>query len=1138
MTGPSFVLTTPPLTLEGSAGRLCFGPESARTGIFAAFGETCAREVRGWRCAMKTVWGMYNIVASLFIVVLMPTVSMGEREGRTTKQPPATARAVDAGLAAALRLPFVENQGQVDSHIGFYAAGPEATVLVMREGEIAIALPPTERDGGKPVLVRERFDGRRTAEVCGLTPAQTRVNFYLGKDPAQWRTGVPTFQSLSLGEIYEGIALELQGHKGWVEQVFHLRPGADPSQIRIRMEGATRVGVAEDGSLAVDTTSEQVRLSKPIAYQEVDGARQPVKVEYRVTGRSYTFLLGDYDPARPLVIDPLLQATYAGGSGNDTIVDMKIAANGDVYIAGATSSQVWGVSGSLFPGMPAYIARLNSTLTEVLDLAFVGTNTSASSLMLAIHPPGSPDAGKIVMLGQTNDANGFLSVGFGTKGLLDPFLALWAPDLTLERSIYLAGSFNDNATGLVIHPTNYDVYVFGNTNADNFGGFASLSPPGAQPTRAGAFDAFVARLSSDLTTLRTGTFYGSWDGSESYVGLAINPTTGDIYVAGLTNSAYFPTTTGALQFAFGGGTTDVFVARFSADLTTRHAATYFGGSGPESFGNIQTGPSGEVFLLATTSSTTLAERTVDPGVVLAKLPANLNGPAGDTVSLVTLGSLGLGLLFLRAPSGDFYVVGGAAPGDFGPPETDGTPQPTFGGGPSDFFVALCNSDLTLRRATYLGGSNLYYNEGIVKGLLRHPSGDIYVAGYTVSTDFPGTAGGAIPTSKGNREGFVSRLSTDLSTLQTTYFGGSQDDSPCCFAINQTTGEVYLAGAGQSTDLPGTTGGAQANPIAGNEVFIARFDFSLALVRPASVGVFRPSDGYFYLDAYGNGRWDGCPPDGTDQCLQIGLNGDIPLVGDWNGTGTGKVGLFRPSDGTFYLDYNGNGVWDGCAPSGSDRCLAIGLNGDIPLVGDWNGTGASKVGAFRPSDGVFYLDYNGNGVWDGCGTDRCLQIGMNGDIPLVGDWNGSGSSKVGAFRPSDGTFYLDYNGSGAWDGCGVDRCLQIGLNGDVPLVGDWNGTGSSKVGAFRPADGTFYLDYNGSGTWEGCGTDRCLQIGLNGDVPLVGDWNGHGSSKVGAFRPSDGTFYLDYNGNGVWDGCGTDRCLQIGLSGDTPLVGKW
>ena len=57
---------------------------------------------------------------------------------------------------------------------------------------------------------------------------------------------------------------------------------------------------------------------------------------------------------------------------------------------------------------------------------------------------------------------------------------------------------------------------------------------------------------------------------------------------------------------------------------------------------------------------------------------------------------------------------------------------------------------------------------------------------------------------------------------------------------------------------------------------------------------------------------------------------------------------------------------------------------------------------------------------------------------------TGTAKVGTFRPSDGTFYLDYNGSGAWDGCATDRCLSIGLNGDIPLVGDWDGTGPAKV----------------------------------------------------------------------------------------------
>ena len=120
-----------------------------------------------------------------------------------------------------------------------------------------------------------------------------------------------------------------------------------------------------------------------------------------------------------------------------------------------------------------------------------------------------------------------------------------------------------------------------------------------------------------------------------------------------------------------------------------------------------------------------------------------------------------------------------------------------------------------------------------------------------------------------------------------------------------------------------------------------------------------------------------------------------------------------------------------APADPRQRVLVSQNGH-GLYAVYEGNVPHTVGLFRPSDGTFYLDYKGNGVWDGCGIDRCLSIGMNGDIPLVGDWNGSGTSKVGAFRPSDGTFYLDYNGNGDWDGCGTDRCLQIGMNGDIPL----------------------------------------------------------------------------------------------------------
>jgi hypothetical protein len=139
-----------------------------------------------------------------------------------------------------------------------------------------------------------------------------------------------------------------------------------------------------------------------------------------------------------------------------------------------------------------------------------------------------------------------------------------------------------------------------------------------------------------------------------------------------------------------------------------------------------------------------------------------------------------------------------------------------------------------------------------------------------------------------------------------------------------------------------------------------------------------------------------------------------------------------------------------------------------------------MGVFR--QGKWYLDIKGNGIWDPS-IDTSATFGTAGDIPVVGDWNGSGNTKIGVFR--NGMWYLDYNGSNAWESCGApanaakDACISFGMSGDVPVVGDWNGSGVAKIGVFR--NGMWYLDYAGiyaaTGTWPGCGapTDPTKEV---------------------------------------------------------------
>jgi FtsP/CotA-like multicopper oxidase with cupredoxin domain len=243
-----------------------------------------------------------------------------------------------------------------------------------------------------------------------------------------------------------------------------------------------------------------------------------------------------------------------------------------------------------------------------------------------------------------------------------------------------------------------------------------------------------------------------------------------------------------------------------------------------------------------------------------------------------------------------------------------------------------------------------------------------------------------------------------------------------------------------------------------------------------------------------------------------------------------IGVFR--DGQWFKDLNRTGAWEGC---GTDGCVSpFGMAGDLPVIGDWDGTGTTKIGVFR--NGQWFLDLNGNGVWDGCGTDACYaSFGQAGDLPVAGDWTGTGATKIGVFR--NGQWFLDLNGNGVWDGCGTDGCYaSFGQAGDVPVVGDWTGTGTMKIGVFR--NGQWFLDLNGNGVWDGCGTDGCYaSFGRAGDLPVAGDWTGTGTMKIGVFR--NGQWFLDLNGNGVWDGCGTDACYaSFGAATDKPVAGAW
>jgi hypothetical protein len=142
--------------------------------------------------------------------------------------------------------------------------------------------------------------------------------------------------------------------------------------------------------------------------------------------------------------------------------------------------------------------------------------------------------------------------------------------------------------------------------------------------------------------------------------------------------------------------------------------------------------------------------------------------------------------------------------------------------------------------------------------------------------------------------------------------------------------------------------------------------------------------------------------------------------------------------------------------------------------------------------------------------------------------------------------LDFSGDGVWNPAAGDRSYTFGLAGDTALVGDWNSSGTTKIGTVRvDANGTtlaFSLDLSGTGVYT-TPPDVADSFGLAGDTAIVGDWNGSGTTKIGTYRPStaalDLIFSLDKNGDGVFDT--GDGASQTGLPGGPTaqvVVGKW
>jgi Beta-propeller repeat len=741
-----------------------------------------------------------------------------------------------SGKYGDLPLAFEENHGQTDSRVKYLARGkgytlfltPKEAVLSLRyatpctrQGTAsAVPLDDSESTRLQPlrasrsgdaacssvseatnlgvVAASDRLLQKHTPpksysavelEFAGASHARPRIegieklegitNYFIGNDPSQWHTEIPNYRKVVYRNAYPGIDVAYYGNPGQLETDFIIKPGANPRAIQLRAKGATATRLDQNGDLLLSTAAGEVRLHKPIVYQESAGAHREIAGNYRVREDGLlSFSVATYDRSLPLVIDPTLTfSTFLGGSTVDQATGVAADSAGEAYVTGFTSS-------TDFP-------------------------TSATPLQGATG--GAPDA-------------------FVTK--------YNAGGTAFVFSTYLGGSGLDQGNGIAVNKTTGDVFVTGFTLSSDFPTVNPLAGQGPPP--AGAGNGFVAKIAANGSALLFSTYLGG-NGGATGNGIAVDGA-GDTYVTGQTASTNFPAVA-AFQPALASTSLccNAFVTKIKGDGSAITYSSYLGGEANDFGSAIAVDPTGNAYLTGgTTSAKFNTKAPIQPSLggtgatnaFVAEVSFTASpAPAASLVYSTYLGGSasdqGTGIAV--DASGNAYVAGRATSPDF--PLKNPLQAPDNGG---DAFVAkVAAGGGSLDFSTPFGGGG-----DIGTGIALDSTGNIYITGATSAQVFP-TKVPLQAILSGSQAAFVAELKNDGSdSIFSTYLGGSsfdQLDQGNAIAVD-TSANIYVAGLSGTLDFPTVTPFQVLPKSLEGNAFVAK----IAPATPAGTQMYPPN----------------------------------------------------------------------------------------------------------------------------------------------------------------------------------------------------------------------------------------------------------------------------------------------------------
>jgi len=540
---------------------------------------------------------------------------------------------------------FTENRGQWDARARFMTSQPGLDYWVTNTG-VVLDLNKTEGTGPDAVrhghVVRIDFNGASTeAASFGVQPAKLRQDFYVGTS-AQHAVGVQAYSEAFTRSIYDRITVRHYKDQRGTRYDLIVMPGGDPSDIEMQVSGADYVAVDEQGTLRIVTALGEVRHSDLYVYQPIGGRSVEVPAEFVVSGNSVKFKLGSYNPAYPVIIDPLVYGSFVGSdaipffsSGNESVEDIVADARGNVYMVGNT----------------------NSITFPIITGAY-----------------------------QT-------SLGGG----MDAFLIRMRADAyALDYATYFGGAGADFALGVGLDQQGTQLFMAGTTTSANLPGvtgFVDANDPGAQPTvRVAPTAYFLTKFNIAADGTVTGAFsrYYNRPGNASgnYVQFRVSPT-GRAFLAGAADNADLTGAGAGNPFtpfmAGGGGNTDGWVASFDNNGNVLYQSI-IGGPGDDTISGIDVNAGNTVVAagyvpFAGTQDTSTAGTPAFPttagvfpgGRLLRNTDAYIVriDDTGAVLQSAVFGSSGIdgALSVCYDPNSNVYIAGAAGTPDF--PRTPG-----------------------------------------------------------------------------------------------------------------------------------------------------------------------------------------------------------------------------------------------------------------------------------------------------------------------------------------------------------------------------------------------------------------------------------------------------------------------------------